>query len=547
MITLQALPANHYIRAGATGANNGNNWVDAWTRLPDVLVRGDTYYVASGTYPFYRIEEVNGSGYIVIKKATEFDHGTDSGWVSAYGQGVASFQGLEILASCVILDGQTGGGPGNWNSGFGFEVVRTPPDNCGDNGDLLRIGASINDPKTNIYISHVKFYSTSTNYPMGGISLYGGVANATISYCSITNIFGCPFFFNSCSNVIIEYNYIANTRSTGSVDPYCPGWHTEGISSIGQNTNITIRYNLWDRIAGTAIIAGINNGTCENWKIYGNIFARSVTTIRYYYDGTSNRQVMNNLEFYNNDIVGIPETIGGYGVSQGGIVIDSGNNNKVYNNIWYNNIANSFSIDAEHGFNYFAENRRVEGCYPQPCDMDEDAAVDDVNTQLGPDASPFISGDGAGDPLQASFLLKVPTEPGLPLSAEFNKDMFGNIRGEDGVWDRGACEYVNSSDVCDEISELADFILSQNCPNPFNPKTIINYSIGTRGYVSLKIYDILGREIAILVDGIKEAGYHKVEWNGKSSSGQQVVSGVYLYQLKTSSGFVSTKKMLVIR
>ncbi|MBN1398777.1 MAG: T9SS type A sorting domain-containing protein [Bacteroidetes bacterium] len=89
--------------------------------------------------------------------------------------------------------------------------------------------------------------------------------------------------------------------------------------------------------------------------------------------------------------------------------------------------------------------------------------------------------------------------------------------------------------------------LSQNYPNPFNPNTVISYKLKVRSEVELKIYDILGREIDALVNEVKNAGDHAVEWNGTNSAGHKVGSGVYFYQLKTGNGFFSNKKMLLIK
>ncbi|MBN1398446.1 MAG: T9SS type A sorting domain-containing protein [Bacteroidetes bacterium] len=91
------------------------------------------------------------------------------------------------------------------------------------------------------------------------------------------------------------------------------------------------------------------------------------------------------------------------------------------------------------------------------------------------------------------------------------------------------------------------FELCQNYPNPFNPKTVISYKLGVKSEVVLKIYDILGREIVTLVNEFKDAGNYTVEWNGRDSAGRQAVSGVYFYRLKTGNGFVSTKKMILIK
>jgi Abnormal spindle-like microcephaly-assoc'd, ASPM-SPD-2-Hydin/Secretion system C-terminal sorting domain len=88
----------------------------------------------------------------------------------------------------------------------------------------------------------------------------------------------------------------------------------------------------------------------------------------------------------------------------------------------------------------------------------------------------------------------------------------------------------------------AEFALSQNYPNPFNPATKISYSIPQSSFVTLKVYDILGREKQTLVNGYQTANRYSIDFNaGKLSS------GVYFYQLKTSSGFSEIKKMVLLR
>ncbi len=87
------------------------------------------------------------------------------------------------------------------------------------------------------------------------------------------------------------------------------------------------------------------------------------------------------------------------------------------------------------------------------------------------------------------------------------------------------------------------FKLNQNYPNPFNSSTKIQYTTSSRQNVSLKIYDILGREVATLVNEEKPAGNYTVEF---SMGSKQLGSGVYFYQLR-SGGFVSTKKMIVLK
>ncbi len=89
------------------------------------------------------------------------------------------------------------------------------------------------------------------------------------------------------------------------------------------------------------------------------------------------------------------------------------------------------------------------------------------------------------------------------------------------------------------------FYLSQNYPNPFNPETTLEFSLGDAGWVTLKVYDVLGREIATLVNERKEAGRHTVRWGGKDDSGRSVPSGVYLYRFQAGNHVLSRKMLLV--
>jgi len=104
------------------------------------------------------------------------------------------------------------------------------------------------------------------------------------------------------------------------------------------------------------------------------------------------------------------------------------------------------------------------------------------------------------------------------------------------------------SDVAENEIIPNEFRLYQNYPNPFNPVTIIKYSIPVveTGYApsirtSLKVYDILGKEVTTLVNEEKPAGNYQVSFNGSNFS-----SGVYFYQLKAGR-FEATKKLVLIK
>ena len=106
------------------------------------------------------------------------------------------------------------------------------------------------------------------------------------------------------------------------------------------------------------------------------------------------------------------------------------------------------------------------------------------------------------------------------------------------------CNFVTTS--IDDITKLvSDFYLDQNFPNPFNPTTKITWHSPVEGRQTLKIYDVLGNEIATLVDEEKPTGTYEVEFDA-SSGIRNLVSGVYFYQLKVGNYFV-TKKMQLIK
>jgi len=104
---------------------------------------------------------------------------------------------------------------------------------------------------------------------------------------------------------------------------------------------------------------------------------------------------------------------------------------------------------------------------------------------------------------------------------------------------KGRKSYIRNINII--TTSPLNFELFQNYPNPFNPSTIIKYSIPKSGLVTLKVYDVLGKEISTLLNEKKEAGIHKIEFNQTNLS-----SGVYFYTLKTDE-FLQTRKMILLR
>lgn len=104
----------------------------------------------------------------------------------------------------------------------------------------------------------------------------------------------------------------------------------------------------------------------------------------------------------------------------------------------------------------------------------------------------------------------------------------------------GNFEYFNLNNEI-EVGTPSKFALSQNYPNPFNPETKIKYELPVNGYVSIKVFDNSGKEVAVLVNGNVPAGYHTVSFKASNLS-----SGIYFYRLETA-GFVKVMKMALVK
>ena len=103
-----------------------------------------------------------------------------------------------------------------------------------------------------------------------------------------------------------------------------------------------------------------------------------------------------------------------------------------------------------------------------------------------------------------------------------------------------------SSAVRDSKTDLQDFKLYPNHPNPFNPATELQYLLERNGHVSLRIFDVTGRCIRQLVNDQQSPGFYSVQWDGKDDTGNPVASGTFFYQL-SSNEWQETKKMTLIR
>ena len=99
----------------------------------------------------------------------------------------------------------------------------------------------------------------------------------------------------------------------------------------------------------------------------------------------------------------------------------------------------------------------------------------------------------------------------------------------------------------EEIAQPTSFSLNEAVPNPFNPSTTIAYDVPQQAHITLIIYNMLGQEVAWIVDTMQSPGRYTVTWHGTNSQGIGVASGVYMYRLTSNTGYSRTKRMILLK
>ena len=471
LIGAPVFAANHYVRAGATGTDSGNDWTNA---CPDFtgncasgsLTRGDTYYVATGTYLNTMTAAahafnpaVSGTSVVTIKGATTADHGTETGWNAAYsvssadGGAQAHFKwysgqtyGLGINTSYVVFDGAVGSMSSS-ASAYGF-IIDPPSTATVSQTPALYIGIlDSSTTTTDVTVKHVAFVGTDPL--LNDIDANAFQVCGNPGYC--TNITLSHNFSDktvkflqasSMSNSTIEYNYIKTTGANYSAHAehissnnchnsdggICTGHTTQCTQNECASSN-TVRYNYFGPHAGSSVTGGIvaldgNPRGLKDWKIYGNVFYGCGGGNGCIATGTSGDVGLVNVLIYNNSFVSSPA--GNVFWQCGGTTACAvAGGNIIKNNLLYD----SYSVWREadgggaitHNYNAY--------CSPL------DTPPTETNRQVGC-GDLFVDSASGGN-----YHLSSATNAGEVLSSPYDIDRDGVARGTDGTWDRGAYEY----------------------------------------------------------------------------------------------------------
>ena len=150
--------------------------------------------------------------------------------------------------------------------------------------------------------------------------------------------------------------------------------------------------------------------------------------------------------------------------------------------------------------------------------------------------------DGASLPDQVTFYFGLANLPGTSMDPELLNVVCGYPDADNPVAVSTSAVGIDGNETIPD-----EFALNQNYPNPFNPSTQISFDVPQGGeHIMLNIYNILGQNVSTLVNGVMNPGTYTMEWNATDEVGNPVASGIYFYELRSSS-FIARKKMLLIR
>ena len=400
----------------ATGNGSGSDWNNqaAWSSVS--FVRGNEYYFADGTYTASRTLNTASSGSTFIKlcKATgstvgscSTAHGSANGWSSTYGDGQALFttsKAIDFESPYWILDGVVGST--NITSSFGFYFV--PPTGTASTRPV-QIGANSNTaPYTQV--RHIAVTCQGQSYDTDQFSIAGLSDNVTVSNVYLENHtvgiwangnnwtiqnswFGFNSYFSANHGVQLEMidNYIIRNNVFTYCDPQCM---EPGGNSTTNATNASIYNNVFANVGPNGVAKGVSSGAYINCLFYGNTVVNSAGPLLY----------------QNNEGLGY-----GYG-------------NVVVNNLIYNS-----SSDVVHQSTGGAISHSYNALF-------NSGTLSETGGQTG-SGNPFVNSAG-GD-----YNLSSATNAGTTLSSPYSVDIEGNIRGADGVWDRGAYEFGGNNSL----------------------------------------------------------------------------------------------------
>jgi len=340
------------------------------------------------------------------------------------------------------------------------------------------------------------------------------------------------FICNNSSSVILD-NCLINEDQTGSI------MFSNMSTFILKNSVIN---------GNTGIELGNSNANFINSTITGNVYINSGSSPIQLIESTI---INNTLEWdigiirINNSILTINKSTFTQNVSPVGLIQSTNSEVNIYNTILWNDNIDEIYIDTTSNYSTTTTNLYY-------CNI-EGGITGITNHYLSQfNHNNIIDLDPQFDPTNTSGIVLSPNSPCID-----NGIQYYNVNGDTLFYlndtsfcgshpDIGVFEYCQPVSLANDAILPRKIVLKQNHPNPFNPTTLIRYDLPEDAFVSITVYDLLGRQIINLVNDDMTAGYRSALWNGNDSFGRPVSSGMYIYQIQAGS-FIQSKKMVLLK
>jgi hypothetical protein len=401
--------------------------------------------------------------------------------------------------------------------------------------------------------------------------------------CDTTNIFGYRIYRSvngETWNLYLDENACKNTAVNISTSNEVEYYRIASVKKIGSD----IAESNWSNSMGVRKSATLKclivNGFKRNegsWRGAGHTFAvkygRALQAVSQNFETVSNSKVLDSIVHLNNyetvfwisgDESTIDETFshneqtliknylengGKLFVSGSEIGWDLSSKGDAADKDFYKNYFKSTFISDGAGSNFVSgvQNSSMSDCQFYFGQTYEEDYPDEINPVGGStQCLQYVNGKGAGN--QYAGIFGTSDKIGKLIYFAFPLETTADDSAFNKVISNSIDFFTSSiSSVHGEDQKPTVFYLNQNYPNPFNPNTVINWQLAVGSYVTLKVYDVLGNEVAMLVNEEKSPGSYQVSFNTQqTTNNRQLSSGVYFYQLRAGN-FVQIKKMILLK
>ena len=512
--SLISAQTTYYVSENGNNSNNGLTPQTAFETLQhaaDVVTSGDSVLVLQGNYVGFDVRKIGSQDSPIVFKAIENSVAIDT-------RNSVTSDGINIEnTSWIVIEG--------------FEVK--------------------DQPRAGIRAAVSNFITIKNNYCHN--NQRWGIFTGFTDDLTVEN--------NTCSFSVEEHGiYVSNSsdrpiiRNNHSFNNNGCGIHMNGDISMGGDgiiSNAVVEGNiLHDNGIGGG--SAINMDGVQNSEIFNNLIYNNHATgiAMYQIDGGD---ASKNNKVYNNTIIQPADGRWCF------ISVDGSTGNTLYNNILINHhgFRGSIAIDAASANGFISDynilvNRLSDDDGNSNMTLTQWQSLGyDLNSMIADPEEQIFVDHTNGDFHLVQNAQAVDAGTNLVLPTVF-EDLDNISRPQGSDFDIGCYEFANVNPVTSDEKHPSDFQLYQNYPNPFNPTTKIKFSLTPslslrervsegQERVTLKVYDILGNEIAILVNEEKQPGEYEVEFDAS-----KLPSGIYFYRFQAGS-FAQTKSMMLIK